>query len=156
MNRILILLLCLGTLAGCKKSLNYNYAFNVNGTPCQGNNYTAIYQYDTAASLWELAANFYINSSIDTNYVQISFSGNNYITPGTYYTGAVYGGNTMCSFAYNKRHTYYSAVAGIIQILQADTIEHVLKGSFQFTAANLGDTITISNGAFAGINYVIQ
>jgi hypothetical protein len=143
-------------MAGCKKSLNYNYAFNVNGSAYQGDNYTAVYQYDTAAALWELAANFYINSAVDTNYVQVSFSGNHYITPGTYYSGVTYGSNTLCSFAYNKGHNYYSVVSGIVQIVQADTIGHVLKGNFQFTAANMGDTINISNGAFAGINYVIE
>ena len=156
MNRLLILLLCLCAISGCKKDLNYNYAFNLNGTAYNGNNYTAFYQFDTAASLHEFVADFYIGNVTDTNYVQVSFSGNGYIAPGTYYTGIINPGNTVCAFAYNKSHKYYTNVSGIMQILEADTIRHVLKGNFQFTAANSGDTVSVTNGSFAGINYVIE
>ena len=156
MQRIIPFLIFLFTLAGCKKDLNYNYAFNVNGVSCNGDNYSAYYRYDTVALLHEFVADFYIGKVTDTNYVEISFSGNGYIIPGDYYTGITNPGNTLCSFAYVKNHLYYTNVSGIIQILQADTIGHVLKGNFQFIADNSGDTVKVTNGSFAGIRYVIQ
>ena len=146
-------------LAGCKKDLNYSYAFNLNGVAEHGDNYTAVYHLDTVAALQEFAAEFYIGNSTDTNYVQLSFSGDHYITPGTYYTGITNAGNTICSFAYNKRHTYYSNVSGILEILQMDTVHHFLKGNFQFKAVNnmnSADTVFITNGGFAGMKYTIQ
>jgi hypothetical protein len=156
MKKIIALLLCLCLLAGCKKDLNYNYAFNVNAVACNGDNFTAFYRYDTAASLREFVADFYVGKVTDTNYVEVSFSGNEYIVPGDYYTGITNPGNTLCSFAYIKNHVYYTNVSGILQILQDDTVGHVLKGNFQFTAANSGDTVKITNGSFAGIRYVVQ
>jgi len=146
-------------LSGCKKDLNYRYAFDVNGALCQGNNYTAFYQYDTAAGLHEFVADFYIGSVSDTNYVQLSFSGNNYITVGTYYSGITNPGNTVCSFGYYKNHIYYNNIIGIVQVTQSDTVAHSLKGSFQFSAlsnVNPSDSVQVTNGAFAGINYVIE
>ena len=149
----------LSAIAGCKKELTYSYAFDVSGTADRGNNYNAYYQFDTAAGLQEFAANFYIGSAVDSNYVQISFSGNNYIVPGTYYSGIVNPNNTICSFAYVNNHVYYANVTGIVQILQNDNVAHTIKGNFQFSAVNTtntNDTVIISNGAFSGINYVIQ
>ena len=159
MTRVLFLLISISFLAGCKKDLSDSYAFYLNGVSERGNNYTATYHLDTAAELQEFAANFYIGNVIDTNYVQISFSGNNYITPGTYYTGITNPGNTVCSFAYNKGHNYYTNVSGILEIRQSDTIGRSLKGNFQFKAVstiNTADTIVVANGAFAGIRYNIQ
>jgi hypothetical protein len=156
MIKYLILFLGLCIIAGCKKDLNYIYAFNVNGVARHGNNYTATYHFDTAASLQEFAANFYIGNASDTNYVQISFSGNGYITPGTYYSGIINPGNTVCSFAYNNLHNYYSNVSGILQIVQIDTVGHILKGNFQFKAVsnvNSSDTAVITNGSFASVQY---
>lgn len=159
MNKFLAVLVCLGLFTGCKRPLNYNYAFDVNGTTERGNTYTAIYQFDTAAALKEFAADFYIGSPVDTNYVQVSFSSNNYIMPGTYYTGITNAENTVCSFAYNNKHTYYSNVTGILQITRIDTVLHNLKGSFQFKAVNTtnyADTVNVTDGGFSGINYVTQ
>ena len=119
----------------------------------------AAYNYDTVARLQEFAANFYIGAVADSNYVQVSFSGNNYIVPGTYYSGVTNPYNTTCSFAYVKNHIYYANVTGILQILQIDNVGHNVKGNFQFSAANTtnaNDTVIISNGAFSGINYIIQ
>ena len=158
MLKYLTLLIVVCLIAGCKKDLNYIYAFNLNGTAEHGNSYTATYQFDTTAALREFAANFYIGSFTDTNYVQISFSGNNYITPGTYYSGITNPGNTVCSFAYNNLHKYYSNVSGIIEILQIDTTLHIIKGNFQFKAvsnSNLADTAYITNGSFASVKYSI-
>jgi hypothetical protein len=155
-KKYLIVLFGLCVMAGCKKELSYSYAFNVGATAYKGNNYTATYQYDTAARLQEFAANFYIGNVTDTNYVQVSFSGNSYIVPGTYYTGVVNPYNTTCSFAYVKNHVYYANVSGILQIVEIDNVGHTIKGNFQFSAANTIDTVVISNGAFSGINYVIQ
>lgn len=159
MNRYLILLLVLCFITGCKKNLSYSYAFNVNGVVCRGDNYTAVYHLDTAAALQEFAANFYVGNVTDTTYVQVSFSGNNYVVPGTYYSGIINPYNTICSFAYNKNHTYYSNVTGLVQITQIDTVAHKLRGSFQFRAVsnvNANDTVTITNGGFSGINYIIE
>ena len=159
MKKYLIVLLVLCAIAGCKKALNYSYAFDVDATLDKGNNYTAIYQYDTVARLQEFAANFYVGSIADSNYVQVSFSGNNYVVPGTYYSGIVNPYNTRCSFAYLKNHIYYANVTGILQISQIDIAGHNVKGNFQFSAVNTTnttDTVVISNGAFSGINYVIQ
>jgi hypothetical protein len=159
MIKYLTLLLGLCMIAGCKKDLNYIYAFNLNGVAEHGNSYSATYHFDTASALQEFAANFYIGSMSDTNYVQISFSGNNYITPGTYYTGVINPGNTICSFAYNNLHTYYTNVSGILQVVQIDTIGHILKGNFQFKAVsnlNASDTVVISNGSFESVKYQIE
>jgi hypothetical protein len=159
MIKYLTLLLCICILACCKKDLNYIYAFSLNGIAEQGNNYSATYHYDTTAALQEFAANFYIANVTDTNYVQISFSGNNYITPGTYYSGIINPGNTMCSFAYNNKHKYYTNVSGILQITQIDTNLRILKGNFQFKAVNTQspfDTAVVSNGGFAAVKYLIQ
>ena len=156
-NLALLLLICFA--AGCKKDLSYIYAFNLNGVAERGNNYSATYQYDTAAGLHEFAANFYIGNMTDTNYVQVSFSGNGYIAPGTYYSGITNPGNTVCSFAYNNMHTYYSNVTGILEIVQIDTVLRSLKGNFQFKAvsnANYNDTVIVTNGGFSGVKYIIQ
>ncbi len=145
-------------MAGCKKELSYSYAFDIGATPYRGNTYTANYQYDTAANLQEFAANFYIGSATDSNDVQVSFSGSNYVVPGTYYSGVVNPYNTTCSFAYFKNHIYYANVTGIVQILQADNVGHTLSGNFQFTAVNTSntyDTIIVSNGAFSNITYSV-
>lgn len=159
MNKYLIALLTICVISGCKKDLSYNYAFNLNGVAEHGDNYTAAYHLDTVAALQEFVANFYIGSVTDTNYVQMSFSGNSYIAPGTYYTGITNPGNTVCSFAYNNKHTYYTNVSGILEILQMDTVLHTLKGNFQFKAVNtihFTDSVTITNGGFAAIKYVVQ
>jgi hypothetical protein len=158
MKKYLFLLLALCAIPGCKKPLSYNYAFDISGTVYQGNNYTAYYQYDTAARLYEFAADFYIGPVVDTNYVQVSFSGNSYIVAGNYYSGVVNPYNTTCSFAYVKNHVYYSNVSGIVQILQIDTVGHSIKGNFQFKASSSapGDSVIVTNGAFSGINYVVQ
>ena len=159
MFKYLILLAGICVFAGCKKDLNYIYAFNLNGVAERGDNYTANYHFDTVAGLQEFVANFYIGSMSDTNYVQLSFSGNNYITAGTYYSGIINPGNTVCSFAYNNLHTYYTNVSGILQITQMDTIGHILKGNFQFRAvsnANQADSALITNGSFESVQYQIQ
>ena len=156
MKKMFPILLAIYCLSGCKKDLSYSYGFSVNGVGCQGNTYSAYYKYDTVATLNEFAADFYIGNVADTNYVQISFSGNGYIMPGVYYSGVTNPGNTQCSFAYNKNHLYYTDVSGIIEILQIDTVAHKIKGNFQFSAANARDTVRVTNGSFAGIKYLIQ
>ncbi len=156
MKKLLPIILTFCCLIGCKKDLSYSYGFIVNGVAHQGNTYSAYYLYDTVAALNEFAADFYIGNVTDTNYVQVSFSGNGYILPGVYYSGVTNPGNTQCSFAYNKNHLYYTDVSGIIEILQIDTVAHKIKGNFQFSAANAGDTVHVTNGSFAGIKYIIQ
>jgi len=159
MNKYLIALLALCLISACKKDLSYNYAFYLNGVSEHGDNYTALYHLDTIAQLQEFAANFYIGNVSDTNYVQVSFSGNSYIAPGTYYTGITNPGNTVCSFAYNIKRTYYTNVSGILEILQIDTALHTLKGNFQFKAVNnahSSDSVNVTNGAFSAIKYVVQ
>lgn len=159
MYKYLIVLIAICLIAGCKKDLNYNYAFNLNGVAEHGDNYTATYRFDTVAALREFAADFYIGNVVDTNYVEISFSGNTYITVGTYYTGITNPGNTVCSFAYINMHKYYSNVSGILEIVQIDTMLHTLKGNFQFKAVsniNSADSVVVTNGGFAGIKYVVQ
>jgi hypothetical protein len=159
MLKYLTAVFCICVLVGCKKDLNYIYAFNLNGVSEKGDTYTATYRFDTVAALHEFAGNFYIGSQADSNYVQLSFSGSNYITAGTYYTGIVNPGNTVCSFAYNKGHVYYTNVSGILEILQIDTGLHVMKGNFQFKAVNTqnsADTVVINNGGFSGVKYDIQ
>ncbi len=159
MKKYLALLLGLCLIAGCKKDLNYNYAFNLNGVAERGDNYSATYHFDTVAGLQEFVANFYIGNISDTNYVQISFSGNHYILPGTYYTGIINPGNTVCSFAYNNFHTYYSNVTGILQVVQIDTVGRSLKGNFQFKAVNNvnnADSVVVSNGSFESVKYQIE
>jgi hypothetical protein len=158
MGRVLILILCVLTMAGCKKELSYKYAFNLNGTAYRGDTYTASYDLDTVAGLREFVADFYIGKITDTNYVQVSFSGNNYVTPGTYYSGILNPGNTLCSFAY-VNHVYYTNITGIVQISQIDTVARNLSGSFQFKAvsnANSADSVVVTNGGFSGVNYIIQ
>ena len=159
MKKCLILIIILTAITGCKKDLTYSYAFNVNGVAYHGDNYTAVYRLDTVAALQEFASDFYIGNATDTNYVQVSFSGNNYIAVGTYYTGITNANNTVCSFAYNKGHTYYANTSGVLQILQIDTIAHAMNGNFQFNAVNnnnSADTVRVSNGAFSGIRYTTQ
>jgi hypothetical protein len=159
MLRYLLLLLMFCTIAGCKKELSYSYAFSVGGTAYNGYNYFAYYKFDTTAALHEFAANFYFGNAADSNYVQVSFSGNNYVVPGTYYSGVVNPNNTVCSFAAYQSHVYYSNVSGIVQVQQIDTVGHNIKGNFQFNAVstvNASDTLVITNGAFSGIHYVIE
>ena len=159
MKKRLFLVIILTALAGCKKDLTYSYAFNIDGVSYHGENYSAAYRLDTVAALQEFATDFYIGNATDTNYVQVSFSGNNYIAVGTYYTGITNANNTVCSFAYNKGHTYYANTSGVLQILQIDTIGHSIKGNFQFSAVNnnnSADTVHVSNGAFSGIRYTSQ
>lgn len=159
MTRFLILFLFITLAAGCKKDLSTRYAFDLNGVTYRGDNYNATYHLDTLSGLQEFAANFYIGNITDTNYVQVSFSGSRFIGPGTYYSGITNPYSTVCSFAYNKSHTYYTNVTGIVQITQIDTIGHNMKGSFQFKAVNTlnsTDTVWVTNGGFSGINYVIE
>ena len=159
MKKYILLFIALGLLGGCKKELSYNFAFNLNGTTYRGDNYSATYNLDTVAGLREFAADFYIGNTSDTNYVQVSFSGSNYILPGTYYSGITNVNNTHCSFAYNKNHVYYNNVTGIVEILQIDTVGHKIKGNFQFKAASsigAADTVMVTNGAFSGISYSVQ
>ena len=155
-EKLLLIVLVICCLLGCKKDLSYSYAFSVNGVACQGNAYSAYYHYDTVAALNEFSADFYIGNVTDTNYVQVSFSGNGYIMPGVYYSGITNPGNTQCSFSYTKNHLYYTDVSGIIEITQIDTTVHKIKGNFQFSAANAGDTAHVTNGSFAGIKYIVQ
>lgn len=159
MKKYILLFLGLGLLGACKKELSYNFAFILNGVTYRGDNYSATYNLDTVAGLREFAADFYIGSTSDTNYVQVSFSGNSFIAPGTYYSGVNNINNTQCSFAYNKNHVYYNNVSGIVEILQIDTISHKIKGNFQFKAVssvNAADTVRVTNGAFSAINYHVQ
>ena len=156
MKKLLSIVFAICCVAGCKKDLSYRYGFNVNGVACQGNSYSAYYHYDTVAALNEFASDFYIGNVADTNYVQLSFSGSGYIAPGVYYSGVTNPGNTQCSFAYVKNHLYYTDVSGIIEVTQIDTVAHNVKGNFQFSAANAGDTVHVTNGSFAGIKYIIQ
>ncbi len=159
MKKYILLLLALGLLGACKKELSYSFAFILDGNTYRGYNYTATYNLDTVAGLREFAADFYIGNFSDTNYVQVSFSSNNFVAPGIYYSGVNNINNTQCSFAYYKNHVYYNNVNGIVEILQIDTIGHKIKGNFQFKAVssiNARDSAIVTNGAFTGIRYTVQ
>jgi hypothetical protein len=149
---------CFMFLPGCKKDVFYNYAFNLNGVAENGYNYAASYHRDTAAGLFEFAAEFYVGAMANNNYVQISFAGPNHIPPGIYYTGVPYNGNT-CSFAYNNDTINYQAISGTLQIKSIDTVQRKMAGIFAFTAVsnlNYHDTASITTGAFANIVYTTQ
>jgi hypothetical protein len=144
-------------ITGCNKELSYSYAFNINGVAYNANTYTATYHYNTTTLQWEFTGNYFIGNSADSNFVQIYFSGNQIISPGTYYTGVTNPYNTTCGFAYVKNRILYSSTSGILEITQIDTSGKKIKGNFQFAAAqaNTADTLQITNGSFAN-QYKIQ
>jgi hypothetical protein len=158
MYRYLLWMLLL--LAACSKAkLNTGFSFKVNGNKTDGNNYTATYQTSATPVSHAFTGLFYIGQATNANCIQLTFSGDNYITKGNYVFDSVYAGNVSGKLLYTEARVIYNETSGSFSITQIDTVNQRISGNFQcqaINATNPADGITITSGSFTNLHYLVQ
>ena len=140
-------------VAGCKKEATptYAYTFTANASNFSGNVYDASYIRDSVSGKLKFDAKFYIGAKTDYRYIELKFSGNNYIDTGSY--------TNVGPLTYNRDGHTYIEQYGTYTINKLDTANQLISGTFQFTGYCSIETIlymNVTNGVFTNVKYVTQ
>ena len=156
MKQFCFLVICLLLIAACKKTSdqpgNYAYSFTDNGFQFTGNAYTASYKLDSVSGNLIFQALFYKGTPSDSQFINLTFSGNNYIDTGTY--------SNAGSLTYRDggfRGYLYSEDYGTFGITKLDTANHLISGTFQFRGVCSLEAVlfqNVSGGVFTNIAYI--
>ena len=147
------LIVVLFLAAGCKKEATptYAYTFTANASDFSGNAYDASYLSDSATGKLKFDAKFYIGAKTDARFVELKFSGNNYVDTGTY--------NNNGALSYSRDGFLYLEQYGSYHIGKLDTANKLISGTFQFTGFCSVQSVlymNVTNGVFTDVKYVTQ